>query len=169
MRRMLPLLSLSTLLLPGVVQAAGTSPNHINKVRFDVHADLGGYASVGAGFRADIGILPNGLLAKADDELAISLGADVFFANLYQDYYDGGPYIAPVAVAQWSFFLGPDWSIFPEAGISFYVGDPDFLPRGLPVYATLALGFGARYHFSSRNALLLRVSRPAGLQIGVTF
>lgn len=163
-------LSLVTVLVaPRSAEAATASHHHISGVRFDVHADLGGYASVGAGFRADIPIMREGLLTNADDELAISLGVDAFFANFYHDYYDGGPYFAPVAVAQWNFYLGPEWSIFPEAGVAFYIGDEDYLPRGLPVYATLALGFGARYHFTERNALLMRVSRPAGLQVGVTF
>lgn len=173
MTRSLPILcALAALFSPTLARAAddtSLSSHHINGVRFDLHADVGGYASVGAGFRADIPILRNGLLAGADDELAISPGIDVYFANLYHDYYNGGPYLVPSVVAQWNFYLGEAWSVFPEAGIALYVGDGDALPRGLPVYATLDLGLGARYHLNARNALLLRISRPTGIQLGLTF
>lgn len=147
----------------------GGSSNHIGGVRPEVHADIGGYASLGAGFRLDVPIVPNGFLDAADDELAISAGMDVFFTNFYRSYYDGAPYLIPQVVLQWNFYTKNDWSFFPEAGVAFYIGNERDLPRGLPVYAAVAAGFGARYHFSTRNALLLRISTPTGLQVGLTF
>lgn len=164
---------MSALLAPGIASAKTAakvdSANHISGVRFDLHADLGGYVSFGAGFRADLPLIHSGLLARTDDELALSIGVDAYFANFYHQYYSGGPYVIPSAVLQWNFYLGPNWSVFPELGVALYVGNGDDLPRGLPVYAALDVGVGVRYHFSNRNALLFRVNRPTGLQIGVTF
>ncbi len=162
---------LPMLLLAGGAQAAtpSTSPNQIEKVRIDLHGDVGGYASAGAGFRVDIPILRNGLISTAPDELAVSPGVDIFFANFNDHYYSGGPYVVPNAVLQWNFYLNNKWSIFPEAGLAFYLGDGDELPRGRPAYAALDLGFGARYHWPSNRAFLMRASSPTGLQLGVTF
>jgi hypothetical protein len=154
---------------PVATAASPTSANHIDGVRLDVHADVGGYASLGAGFRVDIPLVGSGLIVGVDDELALSPGLDMFFLNIYRNYYDGAPYAIPNCVLQWNFYLGPVWSLFPEAGVAFYVGDGQSLPRGLPLYAALDVGLGARYHFSRRNALLARLSTPSGLQLGVTF
>jgi hypothetical protein len=162
----------AALLVPSVAGAAtsrGSSPNQIDNVRLDLHADVGGYASFGAGFRVDIPIVRSGLIATANDELAISPGVDVFFANFNEHYYSGGPYLVPNIVLQWNFYLNERWSIFPEAGLAFYVGDGDELPRGRATYAALDLGFGARYHWAANRAFLMRVSSPTGLQLGVTF
>jgi hypothetical protein len=150
-------------------EGPGLSSNHIEGARLDAHANFGGYVSLGAGMRVDLPLVRSGLLAGADDELALSAGADVFFTDFYDDYYDGGPYVIPSVVLQWNFYFAPQWSVFPEAGIAFYVGDEDYLPRGSSVYATYALGLGARYHFSDRNALLVRIATPTGLQVGATF
>lgn len=146
-----------------------TAGNHIAGARFDIHANFGGYASFGAGMRIDIPIIREGLIASADDELALSPGFDVFFANAYHDYYDGTTYFIPSIVFQWNFYLSPDWSIFPEAGVAAYVGDADHMPHGSALYLAPDFGFGARYHFSARNALLMRVSTPTGFQLGLTF
>lgn len=155
--------------LTAVAADAEGSDHDIGGARVDVHADMGGYASLGAGLHVDVPLLREGLLAAADDEIAISPGVDVFFANFYQEYYSGGPYVIPSLVAQWNFYLRSAWSVFPEAGVAFYIGDADELLRELPVYAALDVGVGARYHFTSRNALLLRLSTPTGLQVGMTF
>lgn len=150
-------------------QSSSNSTNHIGGVRVDVHADLGGYGSFGAGFRLDVPILREGFIQNTDDELAISLGLDGYFLSFYHDYYDGGPYLIPSVVLQWNFYIGDDWSVFPEAGLSLWVGDPDYLRHGNGLYAAPNLGIGVRYHFSRRNALLARISTPTGLQLGLTF
>jgi hypothetical protein len=145
------------------------SGNNIHGVRLDAHALVGGYYSFGAGLHVDIPIVSRGLISSADDELAISPGLDVYFQDFYYDYYNGGPYLIPSVVLQWNFYLGSDWSVFPEAGLAFFVGDRDYMRRGRGAYAVVDLGFGVRYHFSQRNSLLARVSTPTGLQLGVTF
>ncbi len=147
----------------------GDDHNQIDGVRMDVHADIGNYGAFGVGLRADIPILANGIVEGVNDELAFSPGVEVFFVNYWHDRYDGGPYVLPLAMLQWNFYLGADWSVFPEAGLAVFIGDGDYLPRGHGVYAAFATGLGVRYHFNTRNALLLRASWPAGLQAGLTF
>ncbi len=163
------LFTLSTLVAPPS-EAAEITTNHIRGVRFDAHANFGGYGSVGGGVRVDVPILSEGILEGVDDELAISPGLDVFGPTFYHDYYAGGPYLIPSAVMQWNFYVAPKWSVFPEAGLALYVGDADYLRHGHGgVYAAVALGVGTRYHFNDRNALLLRIATPTGLQLGITF
>jgi hypothetical protein len=154
-----------------VEEHIGPDHNQIEGVRLDVHADFGSYGAFGAGLRADIPIVPNGIIdGVMNDEIAFSPGVEVFFLEYYGDRYVGGPYFMPLAMLQWNFYIGDDWSVFPEAGIALYAGNADYLPRGHGgVYAAFATGIGARYHFSPRNSVLLRASWPAGLQVGLTF
>ena len=148
----------------------GYSENRINDIRLDIHASFGGYGSLGAGFRLDIPLIGDGVLDNVDDELALSFGADAFFYNgIFPDRYSGGIYVVPSVVVQWNFYFGKSWSVFPEAGIAFYVGDGQQMRRDSSFYAAPAFGLGFRYHFSARNALLVRVATPTGIQIGVTF
>lgn len=146
----------------------GEDHNQIDGVRFDVHGNFNSYGALGAGIRADIPIVANGFINGVNDELAISPGVEVFFFNTWNDF-GGRPYVMPLAMLQWNFYIGDEWSVFPELGVALFVGDEDYLPGGNAIYATVASGVGARYHFSTRNALLLRASWPAGLQFGVTF
>ncbi len=166
-----PLALVAALAVAGVSEAGERPlpPNHIEGVRIDLHADLGGYGSFGMGFRLDIPVVPGGLINGVEDELAISPGLDVFFQNFYPHYYDGGPYFIPGVVMQWNFYLGQHWSVFPEAGIAFYAGNRYELRRNTAFYPVANFGVGARYHINPRVALLLRVSTPTGLQFGVTF
>ena len=174
-RRLLAILPYACALLAPVSAVAQddvahlSSSDYIAGLRFDAHANVGGYGLLGAGFRVDIPLISNGLLAGVNDELALSPGLDAFFAPVYHYNYDGGPYWLPSCVMQWNFYLGNHWSVFPEAGLALYMGNGDYLPRGRPVYAAVDIGVGARYHFSHRSALLARVSSPTGLQLGVTF
>lgn len=149
--------------------AASNSSNHIGGARFDVHANLGGYGSFGAGFRVDLPLLREGFIQNTDDEFALSIGADGFFVSFYDDYYDGGPYVIPSIVAQWNFYIGDQWSVFPEAGLSIWIGDSDYLRRGRGFYAAPNFALGARYHFTQRNAVLVRLGTPTGFQLGLTF
>jgi len=140
----------------------GGSPR--DSVTFDAHVDLGWYSSFGVGFRADITIVPNGIIDEVDDDLAISPGAELFW--FYHDDYDGVGLI-PLVALQWNFYVSDDWSVFPELGVALL-----FAPNRNRFWRTFVapfLGFGARYHFNERNALLLRLSWPAGLQVGITF
>jgi hypothetical protein len=148
----------------------GRDHNQIEGVRGDVHGSVSSFGVFGTGARAEFPIVPNGLVGGAYDEVALSLGADLFFAELNPGWYNDGLYVVPIAALQWNFYVSDHWSIFPEAGVAFLL-DPD--DRGWNghdgVYVAPNLGFGARYHFASRNALLLRASTPGGVQVGLTF
>lgn len=113
--------------------------------------------------------MPNGFVEGVEDELAISPGVEIFFINYWDARYSGGPYVMPLAMLQWNFYFGDEWSVFPELGVAVYVGDEDHLPGGNGVYASAGGAVGGRYHFNGRNALLLRLGWPAGLQAGLTF
>jgi hypothetical protein len=166
----------ATVLVVGTVANASSADAQqyggIDGVRFDVHLDLGWYGAFGAGFRADIPIVPDGIVDGVSDDLAISPGIDVFFLT-YNDYYDddGGVAFAPLVALQWNFYVSEHWSLFPELGFAMLIGDYGYGHRhhNDRVHASLFLGLGARYHFNTRNALLMRISWPAGFQIGITF
>lgn len=155
----------------------GPDHNQIEGVRVDLHLNLERHAYFGAGFRIEFALVPDGFInGNVHDEFALSLGADAFFAPVYYDrsYYDGGAYVLPIAAVQWNFYVG-DWSFFPEAGVAVHVGfnqDGWYDKHGRNygwLYPTPDLGVGARYHFNSSVALLLRLSTPGGFQVGVVF
>jgi hypothetical protein len=152
-------------------------------VRFDVHLNLGYWGDFGAGFRVDIPIIPDGFLSPGSitDDFSISPGIDLFFWDYYDGHNDhchdgschshGGLVVAVPVMAQWNLYITPKWSIFPEAGVVLIWGEHwrhrNF--HGRSFIADFTAGFGARYHFSDRNTLLMRVVWPAGFQIGITF
>ena len=156
----------------------GPDHNQINGVRVDLHANVDAYSVFGSGIRVEFAVVPNGfLLGNVHDELALGFGADLFFAPLDWGavWYDGGPYAIPMAVLQWNFYLGDHWSVFPEAGLA---GHASFDRSGWQdnrghvhgwLYPEAELGIGARYHFNSHVALLMRASTPGGLQVGIVF
>lgn len=173
-------LRLATVAAPGLAAAApalahdghhGPDHNQIDTVRVEAHGSVSSYGVVGGGARAEFAIVPDGFIGgDVHDELALSLGADGFFVNVNPTWYEGGMYVVPIAALQWNFYLGQDWSIFPEAGLAFHVSADDAVwPGHRDVFATPDVGIGARYHFADRNALLLRASTPGGLQVGLTF
>lgn len=145
--------------------AAGEMSSLRGTPRFDLHVDVGWRQAYGVGGRVEFPIVPEGLLQRADDDLTLSLGAEVFFPdNRY------GAAVWPLAALQWNFYLSDRWSIFPELGVVAFAGDKHhnaFVHTG-PVIAPF-VGFGARFHLSPRAALLARVNWPAGLQFGVAF
>lgn len=155
----------------------GPDHNQIDGVRVEAHGNANEYSVLGAGARVEFAVAPDGFIrGNVHDELALSLGADGFFAAwpAWSPYYDR-PYVEPLALVQWNFYLGRRWSVFPEAGVAVRV-DPTQTawvdPYGHThawIYPETAFGVGARYHFNGRAALLLRVSKPGGLQVGVTF
>ena len=135
----------------------------IQGVRPEVHLDLGFHADLGFGMRVDIPIVPGGLLNSAKDELAISPGADLLFD-------DGEVWVAVPVALQWNFYIQREWSVFPEVGLSLLFGHHHHNHRhedDLGVDFLLAVG--GRYHFSERNALVLRIGWPIGIQFGITF
>lgn len=135
-------------------------------VRFDLHLDFGYFANAGVGFRADIPIVRDGLISGVRDDLSLSLGAELMW--WYRHEYNGFG-VLPIAALQWNFYVSDHWDIFPELGVTFIFGPGEWNDKYFPGYALPFIGVGARYHFSPRNALLMRVNFPAGFQVGITF
>jgi len=147
--------------------ALAQRPYGNGNVHFDAHVSFPGwYGAFGGGFRVDITLTPNGVINGIDDELTLSLGADLFW--FYWREYNGFG-IAPLAVVQWNFWISREWSVFPELGIAFIFGPNDWNNRYYGSYVGPAGGFGARWNFSPDAALLLRVSWPGGFEIGIAF
>lgn len=139
-------------------------PNRFSNLRFELHLDFGWYSAAGLGGRVEFPVSRYGLLDGVDDEIALSFGAEVYYFYSPQSLGLG---VYPIAAVQWNFFLSRQVSIFPELGVAFLFG-----PYRETYWATFVapyLGVGLRLHLSDRNALLLRVSWPAGLQVGLTF
>lgn len=156
------LVATAILLQPG--HAAAQQSIMIYGVRPELHAGIGWHGEVGVGGRADIPIVPSGVIEGIDDELAISPGGELYL----ETDGDADVTVSALVAAQWNFYFQPEWSVFPEVGIALHIGD-----RGRRDDTDLRLGLlvggGARYHWSSRNALVMRLCWPFGLQIGVTF
>ncbi len=135
-----------------------------DSLRFDAHLMVGYYAELGIGVRLDIPIVSNGLIDGPDDDLSITLGAEVMY--IYYETFEGiGVY--PLLAFQWNFYLSESWSIFPEIGVTLLFSsnrevwfDTFIAPHAM---------FGVRWHFSERNALFVRAGWPHGVQLGVTF
>ncbi len=133
-------------------------------VRLTAQGTLSWYAAFGIGMRADIAIVKDGLLETVNDDLSLSVGADVLY--FWPSDRDGFG-VMPIAAMQWNFYLNDRWSLFPELGTAFI-----FVPARrlhFPAFVLPYAGIGARYHFSRRNALLMRAGWPVGFQVGVTF
>lgn len=133
----------------------------IDGVRPELHLGVGWGAQLGFGGRVDIPIVPRGFLSGFDDELALSPGGDVYLHTRG----DGHVAFDAVLPLQWNLYVDPRWSVFPELGLALGVGRRK---RG-GFDLDLLFGAGVRYHLSRRNALLLRVIWPHGVQIGFTF
>ena len=143
----------------------------IDDIRVDVHADVDWYGMFGVGVRGEFPIVRDGVVhGSVRDEIALSLGGDLLFVPFSRGYYDGGAYAIPIVAAQWNFYFGDHWSIFPEVGAAVHLGfDHDGYGDRAWLYATPDLGFGVRFHFDRHAALLFRVASPCGAQIGMTF
>jgi hypothetical protein len=165
---------ISSASVAGAQPPGANGENKIDTVRFDVHGTIGWWWAFGLGFRVDIPIVPDGFVDTLDDELAITFGGDVQFVNWDNNracarYGCWGDWsIWPLVAAQWNFYLTPDWSIFPELGLT--VAAHECNGGNVCVSASPLVSFGARWHFAPpRLALLFRLSFPFGLQIGLNF
>ncbi len=149
----------------------GPDHNQIRTIRFDIHHNMDHNGMVGVGGRFEFAIVPDGFIGgKVHDELALSFGADVMIAPFIPRYYDAGPSVLPVGAVQWNFYLPHDWSVFPEVGVAAHIGFRQDPWRGRHwIRPWPNVGFGARYHFTPRVALLMRVSVPGGFQMGLNF
>ncbi len=166
--------AVASLVAPSSASAQLERQPFIRGVRPEVHANVDWWGVFGAGFRVDIPLV-SGVFEGIDDELALSPGADVSFLELHdRDSHDGyahdGFGLYPVVDLQWNVYLGSNVSLFPEAGIgvALYLHDHG---NDTVAHAFLfpSFGLGGRLHFNRRNALLVRVNWPTGLQIGLTF
>jgi hypothetical protein len=148
--------------------AFAQSDHTIGGIRPEVHGSVGGHGDLGAGFRVDIPIVPEGFISGANDEFALSPGLDIQFVDL--DGHDHLLLIPQLAV-QWNFYFRRPWSIFPELGAAIVFGSSHhgYHDDDVDVHVDPLFAFGARYHFSARNALILRAGFPSGFQIGVSF
>ncbi len=164
--------------------SARAQAGHIQgAVRVDAHLGIGWEGSVGPGLRLDIPLSRDGLIPSVNDELALTLGADVlFFAfdrydrhnpydhpprhSYYYDHYrhERGDLtlLFPVAL-QWNFIVSRQWTLFPELGLAIEHHQEHL--HVLPDF-----GAGARLHFGGGSAaLLLRLTFPGAFQIGITW
>jgi hypothetical protein len=153
----------------------------IRGVRPEAHLSIGGHGDIGAGFRIDIPIVPEGFIGRGRDDFALSPGLDLQFFD-FGDHDCGGRgpkpgrgecrdgdgvVVIPQLAAQWNFYFPRHaWSIAPELGIAVVIGDWDGHDdvRVQPLAA-----FVARKHFAGRTALVLRGGWPSGFQIGIAF
>jgi hypothetical protein len=135
-----------------------------DSLRFDAHFMVGYYAEVGLGVRLDIPVVSKGLIDGPDDDLSITLGAEVMY--IYWSGFEGiGVY--PILGLQWNFYISESWSIFPEFGVTllFSSNRDQWTESFIWPHAML----GLRWHFSERNSLFVRAGWPHGVQLGVTF
>jgi len=170
---------------PAAAQGRGGNAQPIDSVRLDLHADFAWYGAFGVGFRVDIPVVPDGFLTgggELQDDFVISPGADLFFWNSFQYSYRCGPggrdvcnsdtfggvFGALLVAAQWNLYY-KDVSFFPELGLALVLGHANYWhDRYYNSFIWPFFGAGFRWHFSQSNALLLRLSWPAGLQVGIT-
>ncbi len=143
----------------------GGGANRFAHFRVEVHLDFGWYSAAGAGVRFEFPLAPRGILDGVDDEIALSVGAELFYFYWADAVVGLGVY--PIVALQWNFYVGSNVSLFPELGVAFLFGPSR--DRYWGAWAAPFFGLGLRVHFNARNALLFRVSWPAGLQLGVTF
>jgi hypothetical protein len=143
--------------------ASAAQAQQIHGVRFEGHLDLALHGDPGIGARVDIPLVPGGLLDGAHDELAISPGVDLLINH--------GAWVGLPVALQWNFYLAQQWSVFPELGaVIFFGGNGGGRGNGKGnVGADILVAVGGRYHLNDRNALVLRIGWPFGLQFGVTF
>jgi hypothetical protein len=139
-------------------------PNRFANVRFELHLDFSWYSAFGAGGRIEVPLARNGIIEGVDDEIALSVGAEVYY--FYSSSFPGVG-VTPILAVQWNFFVSPAISLFPELGVAFLFGPGR--DRYWGTFIAPYVGLGVRFHFTDRNAVLVRASWPAGLQLGITF
>jgi hypothetical protein len=144
-----------------------TNRHAIAGARPEAHMSVGGYGDFGAGFRVDLPIVPSGFLRNGRDEFALSPGMDFQFIE-FGDHDHSRVLLMPQLATQWNFYFPRGWSIFPELGLAVIAGDNHGRYPNNNVHVDGLLAFGARRHFSSRTALVMRAGWPNGFQLGFT-
>jgi hypothetical protein len=146
----------------------------------------GGDGGFGLGARFSIPIVRNGFVPTINDSVALSFGLDwVRYSYCYW-----GPagcsanYVDLPVTLQWNFYVAQRWSVFGEPGLYIYHGlfgepscpatagpnPPATACQNVPAQWGVLPAFyaGARYHFSDKVSLTMRVGFPTA-SIGVSF
>lgn len=177
--------AISSLLFAGSIiacaQASVASAQHAHNsdlIRLEAHGTLSTYEGIGGGLRGEFVILPEGAIPNFDDDISLTAGADaiIFFDDHdhdhpghEDDHDDDGLGIWPSGAVQWNFYLGREWSVFPELGIWLQLGEDGHGHDNDEIDMDLLLGIGARYHLGGRSAILIRLEYPGLLHIGAQF
>ena len=138
-----------------IIKHPGQHPHHVAELEPHLTLGVGHEADpfgIGLGFRATFTVLQNGFVPSINNSIGVGVGIDVFGDRL-------GSGLVPV-VMQWNFWLTRRWSVFGEPGIAIGFG------RRNQVWPHFA--GGARFHFTDRIALTMRVGYPA-VTVGVSF
>ena len=128
----------------------------------------------GGGARFSIPLCKNCFIPKINNNVAISFGADFVIWPFGAYNYVFTDLFLPV-VMQWNFFVAKKWSVGPELGFAPVIGvfyDYAFCSaragcQNWWIYPDLAVV--ARYHFSDKVALTMRLGFPEFFNIGVSF
>jgi hypothetical protein len=155
-----------TLLLPeiahadeSIIKSPGDHPSYIFEA--EPHGLVGWYHvdkfSPGVGFRGTFKIIDNGFIASINNSIGIGAGIDWTQDRIW----------VPI-VMQWNFWISENWSVFGEPGVAITVGGTGNKKGKNDAVDLLAIWGGARYHFTDRITLTMRVGKPT-LSIGVSF
>lgn len=132
------------------------------------HRDYGGHYyngvgnfEFGGGFRASIELGDPAFIPKINNTVAITFGVD-FTNNNCTGCYRDFSFWSPVAL-QWNFFLTDKWSVFGEGG--FMLRSYGFFNE---TYGDFTFAAGARFHFTDKVALTMRVGYPF-VSVGISF
>ena len=135
---------------------------------------------LGVGGRVSITVVQNGFIPTINNSIAVSFGLDwVHYSGCYGAFNCSADYVEFPVTMQWNFFVSQRWSVFGEPGIyifhgwlssCFYYNDTHVSCPAAPVETSVYPAFyvGARYHFSDKAALTMRVGFPA-VSVGVSF
>jgi hypothetical protein len=132
-----------------VIKLPGAHPDYLFEAEPHVFAAPFDQLEPGVGFRGTFKIVDNGFIPRLNNSIGIGFGLD-----FSRDHFR-----IPV-VMQWNFWLSRNWSVFGEPG-----GLMDFEKKPKPRPAIWA---GARYHFTDRITLTMRIGHPT-FSVGVSF
>lgn len=129
-------------------------------LRLDGHVAITWKGALGLGARADIPLISGTFEYSARDELALSLGADVTFAE-----FNGNTDMEafPTAALQWAIGVSDRLAFVPEFGVIAH------LDEGGWDRLMVNLGFGARYYLHRSLGLQGRFGWPLAVTGGVVF
>lgn len=135
-----------------VIKTPGDHPRYA--LEAEPHALLGFGSTyrghLGVGVRGTFVLMHNGFVPEINNSVGLGIGFDVV-------PYRGEVVYAIPFVIQWNFWMTTHWSLFGEPGIG-----TDSELRAYPIFSA-----GARYHFSEKVALTMRVGYPS-LAVGVS-